>query len=106
MAVTLKKNHQKVKRMMHEDVAAGENKAVQFLITNAQAGAPVRTGNLRNKIQQTARATASNPTAEGKSGASYSVPVDQGTHDQAGTFFWTRAVNQMMAKFPSFFAKR
>jgi hypothetical protein len=105
MSVTLKKNHAKVKKMMRQDVADGQNKATQFLIREAQAGAPVRTGNLRNKIQQTVRATPSSPAAEGKSGADYSVPVDQGTHDMPGSFYWTRAVNQMQAKFGDFFKR-
>jgi len=106
MTVTLTKNHAKVKQMMREDVADGENRATEFLIMEAKAGAPVKTGNLRGKIEQTVKATPSNPRAEGKSGATYSVPVNQGTPTQAGTFFWTRAVNQMQAKFPSFFKKR
>lgn len=106
MSVTLKKNHAKVKRMMREDVAAGENKAVQFLVTEAQAGAPVKSGNLRRLIQQVVTASPGNPQAEAKSGATYSVPVNQGTHNMAGTFFWTRAVNQMQSRFGRFFKKR
>lgn len=105
MTVTLKKNHQQVKKQMRSDVADGQNRATAFLITEAQNNAPVKTGNLRSKIQQTVRATPSNPEAEGKSMADYSVPVNQGTPDRAGTFYWTRAVNQMMAKYGSFFKR-
>jgi hypothetical protein len=105
MTVTLKKNHQQVKKMMRSDVADGQNRAIASLVQEAQSNAPVKTGNLRNKIVQTVKATPGSPRAEGRSQADYSVPVNQGTPTQAGTFFWTRAVNQMMAKYGSFFKR-
>lgn len=106
MTVTLKSNHQAVKRQMHEDVADGQNRANEFLVTTAQANAPVKTGNLKSKIGVTKQASASSPSAESESGADYSVPVDQGTSDTAGTFYWTRAVIETMRRFPGFFKSR
>jgi hypothetical protein len=103
MAVTLKRKYQEAKKTMRADVAAGQNRAIAFLVQEAQSHAPVKTGNLRSKIAQTVKASPSKPEAEGKSQADYSVLVDQGTPTQAGTFFWTRAVNRMIAKYGSFF---
>lgn len=106
MSVTLKSNHQQVKRQMHADVTDGQNRANEFLVNMAQENAPVKTGNLKSKIAVTKVATVNDPTAESLSGAEYSAPVDQGTSDTQGTFYWTRAVLETMRRFPNFFRAR
>lgn len=106
MSVTLKTNHQQVKRQMHEDVADGQNRANEFLVATARANAPVKSGKLKREIEVTREATPSNPTAESLSGADYSALVDQGTSDTQGTFYWTRAVLATMQRFPGFFKAR
>lgn len=106
MSVALKKNHQQVKRQMRADVANGENRAFQFLVREAQVNAPKRTGFLARSVEQQLEATAERPTAHAHVGASYGVPVDQGTYKTAGTFFWTRAVLAMYDKVEQFFRRR
>ena|ERR1043166_8599673 len=108
MAVTVKKNHQQVKRIMRGDIAAGENKAVAFLVAEAKRNIrPHRkTGHLEESIQQTIQASDGKPQAEAIVGASYGRIVDHGSHDQAGTFFWTRALLAMQRKGVQFFKKR
>jgi len=107
MAVTVKKNHQGVKRMMRGDVAAGENKAVSFLVDQAKRNirSHRKTGHLEESIEQTIEASTGKPTAEAKVGASYGRIVDHGSAYQAGTFFWTRALLATYRKGVNFFKR-
>lgn len=106
MPVKVKKNHQQVKRMMHGDVARGQNSAFKFLVGEAQRNAPRRTGHLASSIEQTVEATPERPTAAAHVGAEYGAAVDQGTAHRAGTYFWTRAVLAMYRSGERFFTKR
>lgn len=108
MPVTVKKNHQQVKRMMREDVAAGENKAIAFLVDQAKQNIRPHnvTGHLEGSIEQTVEASTGKPAAEAKVGASYGRIVDQGTAHKAGTYFWTRALLAMQRKGEQFFRRR
>jgi hypothetical protein len=108
MPVTVKKNHQKVKRMTHADVAAGQNRAFSFLVKEAKRNIRPhrRTGHLEGSIEQHLVATPEKPRAGARVGASYGRVVDQGSYKMAGTFFFTRALLAMYERFDRFFKKR
>lgn len=105
MSIAYKSNHQKVKRMTHAQVARGQNKAMDFLVREAKALAPVLTGNLKRLIRRKLIATPDRPRASAESAAKYSSLVNSGTYKMAANPFWTVALLRMYQKFGDFFKK-
>lgn len=104
MSVKYKSNHQKVKRMTHAQVASGQNKAMNFLVREAKAMAPVgETGLLKRLIRRRLIATADKPRASAESAAPYSGYVNSGTYKMAARPFWTVALLRMHNRFGEFF---
>lgn len=102
---TLKDNSEKVKRQIRINLARGQNAAFDFLVSEAKALAPVRTGFLKSKIRRTLIATPDKPRAGAESAAPYSGYVNTGTYKMAAIPFWTVALFRMLQKFPEFFKK-
>lgn len=91
MGVTLVNNFPKVQAALKEQIAQGINNAAQFWVSEAGDLAPVDTGFLKAHIGQTVSAVPNNLSAEIRSLAPYSGPVNYGTSRQAPQPFWTVA---------------
>jgi HK97 gp10 family phage protein len=96
-------NSEKVRREIQQRLVAGLNNANEFLMSEAQAGAPVRSGNLRDGIGTVQEASEASPIAAGASRAPYSARVNRGSSNTEARPFWTSAWLRMKNGFPGFF---
>lgn len=93
------KDHSKeVRRKIQQRLIAGMNNANQFVIEEAQNGAPVKSGNLRDTTEVVREATEASPVAVGASKADYAHAVNR--HN---TPFFTGAWIRMKAQYKGFF---
>ena len=88
----------KVCKDIQQRSVAGLNRANEFLINEAQAATPVKSGNLRDSTVVVKEASAENPVAVGASKAPYAAIVNR--HN---TPFWTQGWIRMKSDFGRFF---
>lgn len=93
----LKDNSEKVRRTIQARLTHGLNNANEFLMAEAQAGAPVKSGELREGIDTVSEATPENPAAVGAARAPYSAVVNRRTS------FWLTAWLRMKDDYGRFF---
>jgi len=87
-----------VRQQIQQRLVAGLNRGNEFLITEAQGAAPVKSGELRDSTEVVQEASESSPSAIGASKAPYAHLVNR--HN---TPFWTQAWIRMKAQFGEFF---
>ncbi len=94
----LQDNSEMARQEIQRRLVAGLNRANRSMIEDAQAGAPVKSGNLRDNTEVTQEASAEDPIAMGASKALYARRVNRDDKP-----FWTVARLKMRDKFGSFF---
>lgn len=94
----VKDNSKEVRRKIQQRLIAGMNNANQFVVEEAQSGAPVKSGNLRDETEVVQEASEARPVAVGASKADYAHAVNR--HN---TPFYTAAWIRMKAQYEGFF---
>lgn len=87
-----------VRKQIQQRLVAGLNRGNQFLISEAQAAAPVSSGALRGGTEVIHEASESAAMAIGASKVPYAAIINR--HN---TPFWTQAWIRMKAQFGGFF---
>lgn len=87
-----------VRQKIQQRLIGGLNNANRFVIEEAQTGAPVKSGNLRDSTEVVQEATEASPIAVGASKADYAHAVNR--HN---TPFFTAAWIRMKSQMESFF---
>lgn len=94
------KDHSKeVRRKIQQRLVEGMNNANRFVIEEAQSGAPVKSGNLRDNTEVVREATEVSTVAVGASKPDYAHAVNR--HN---TPFFTAAWIRMKAQYKGFFS--
>ena len=96
----IKDNSKEVLKLINQRVIGGMNAANQFVVDEARAGAPVKSGNLRDNTEVVQDASEANPVAAGASKADYAHAVNR--HN---TPFYTAAWYRMKAQYGGFFKR-
>lgn len=91
-------NSEKVRKAIQQRLIAGMNNANRFVIEEAQGGAPVKSGNLRDNTEVVQEATEVSTVAVGASKADYAHAVNRHL-----TPFFTAAWIRMKAQYEGFF---
>lgn len=81
----------------------GLNNANGFLLESARDDAPVKSGKLRDGIEEVQAATVGNPVAIGAAKQPYSNEVNRGTNDTEARPFWSTSWLRMKNQYGSFF---
>lgn len=93
-----------VRQAIQKKLVAGMNNANEFLIDEARAGAPVKSGNLRDNTEVVHEASEGNPVAIGASKMPYAAVVNRGDSNNDARPFWTVAWLRMKHGFGEFFS--
>lgn len=95
----LKDRSEEVRQLIQQRLVGGLNNANSYMIGEAQAGAPVESGTLRDNTEIVKEASESSPIAIGASKAPYARRVNRDR-----TPFWTVAILKMKDRMGNFFS--